>query len=438
MRFSYRSRLAKDLDRWCEQGLIATQARDGMLKEYDGRAPSYSLVAIVALLGMICLCFAAMTFVAANWQEMPRLMRVGLLLATMWGAYGLACFAKDRGQDWLAQGAVLLGCGIFGASIMLVAQMYHMQGQPSGAVLLWAAGTTVAAFALRSTPALILAIVLFALWHWQVVTVDGHQFGKVVHYPAVIAWAVCAAGAWFLQSRLSAHCLAITGLIWLWSTAITLSHTGGDLSLVTCLYMANFVGVAVLIFARSHRALLAGFDDAMIGYLMVTIAIGIAIWVVVSSLGQLTPGHFRNIAGASIAPSLLAAAVCGAIAGWAHLLRSAQFSGLAFIALLALLAALLMHTELRFEPYINEAYGLVVAIWMIGLGRRQEIPTATYLGYVLFTGLMLVIYFRAAGTILGTAGFYLLTGLVMVLGSIFLPRLLRLLRALGERKGSAP
>ena len=63
------------------------------------------------------------------------------------------------------------------------------------------------------------------------------------------------------------------------------------------------------------------------------------------------------------------------------------------------------------------------SIWMIRMGGRQEITAATRLGYVLFTGLMLVIYFRTAGTILGTAGFYLLTGLVMVLGSIFLPRL---------------
>ena len=71
---------------------------------------------------------------------------------------------------------------------------------------------------------------------------------------------------------------------------------------------------------------------------------------------------------------------------------------------------------------------------MIRMGRRQEVSSATRLGYLLFTGLMLVIYFRTAGTILGTAGFYLLSGLVMVLSSVFLPRFLR---AIGARKGVA-
>jgi uncharacterized membrane protein len=434
LRFSYRSRLANDLDRWREQGLVGGQARDAMLEEYDSHASGYSFASIVALLGVICLCFAAMTFVAANWQEMPRLMRVGLLLVAMWVSYGLAFVARDREQDWLAQGAVLLGCGIFGASIMLVAQMYHMQGQASGAVLMWAAGTIVAALALRSTPALVLAIVLFALWHWQVVTVDARTFGKIVNYPFVFAWGLCAAGAWFLKSRLAAHCLAVTGFAWLWSTAAVLSSRHDDLTFVTCLYMLNFLAIAALIFIREHRRALADFDDAMIGYLILIIGIGVAIWVVVSSLGQQTPASYTRIAAASIFPSLLVVAGCGAFAARAYLHQSVQVYDLVFIGLWTLLTTLLMHTPLRSVPFINEAYGLAVSIWMIRMGRRQEVSSATRLGYLLFTGLMLVIYFRTAGTILGTAGFYLLSGLVMVLSSVFLPRFLR---AIGARKGVA-
>ena len=79
----------------------------------------------------------------------------------------------------LAEGAVLLGASVYGAAIMLVAQMYHMQGEASGAVLLWAAGTVIAAIVLRSTPALILAIILFALWHGQVITADRAMAGDV-------------------------------------------------------------------------------------------------------------------------------------------------------------------------------------------------------------------------------------------------------------------
>lgn len=434
MRFSYRSRLANDLERWAEQGLIAAPARDAMLEEYDSRTSTYSFSSVVALLGIICLCFAAMTFVAANWQEMPRMLRVALLLAAMWLSYGLACVARARQQDWLAQGAVLLGCGIFGASIMLVAQMYHMQGQASGAVLLWASGTIIAALALRATPALVLAILLFALWHWQVVTLDARSFGKIVNYPFVLAWGISAAGAWFLKSRLAAHALAITGLAWLWSTAAVLAARHEDFTFVTALFMVHFAGIAALVFLREHRHTLAGFDDAMIGYLVLILGLGVAIWVFASSLGPQTESSYARIAAASMIPSLLIAAGCAALAFRAYAGQSAQLYDLAFVALWALLAALLMHTPLRSVPFVNEAYGLAVSIWMIRMGGRQEITAATRLGYLLFTGLMLVIYFRTAGTILGTAGFYLLTGLVMVLGSIFLPRLFA---AISARKDAA-
>ena len=35
---------------------------------------------------------------------------------------------------------LLIGGAVFGASIMLIAQTYHISGNPADAVLLWAAG----------------------------------------------------------------------------------------------------------------------------------------------------------------------------------------------------------------------------------------------------------------------------------------------------------
>ena len=67
---------------------------------------------------------------------------------------------------------------------------------------------------------------------------------------------------------------------------------------------------------------------------------------------------------------------------------------------------------------MNEVYALAFSIWAIRMGARQEISLVTRLGYLLFTGLMLIIYFQTTGTLLGTAGFYLMTGLVLVLGSV--------------------
>ncbi|MEM8971176.1 MAG: DUF2157 domain-containing protein [Pseudomonadota bacterium] len=434
MRFTYRARLARDLERWSEQDLISDAKGEAMMAEYDSRVSAYSFSAIVSMLGVICLCFAAMTFVAANWETMPRLFRVVLLLAAMWTSYGLAVFARYKQQDWLAQGGVLLGCGIFGASIMLVAQMYHMQGQASGAVLTWAVGTVVAALALRSAPALVLAIILFALWHAQVVTVDYTDFGKVVNYPFIVAWSVCAAGAWFLKSRVAAHGLTITGLLWLWVTAAILSQIHDELTFATGLFMLTFTAIAALVYLREHRNILAGFDHSLIAYLMLSTGICIAVWLMVMPFGRASPPTFTQLESTSMFPSLIAIASCGGILALAQVRKSAQNYDLAFVALWALLAGALIHTQLRAVPFVNEIYALAFSIWAIRMGARQEISVVTRLGYLLFTGLMLIIYFQTTGTLLGTAGFYLMTGLVLVLGSIVLPRLLR---AISASKGAA-
>ena len=119
----------------------------------------------------------------------------------------------------------------------------------------------------------------------------------------------------------------------------------------------------------------------------------------------------------------------------AQVRKSAQVYDLSFIALWALLAAVLLHTQLRSVPFLNEVYALALSIWTIRMGARQEISLVTRLGYLLFTGLMLIIYFQTTGTLLGTAGFYLTTGVILVLGSIVLPRLLR---AISASKGAAP
>ena len=69
--------------------------------------------------------------------------------STLWGCYGAAAVLFQRRLEAFAQAAVLGGIAVFGASIMLIAQMYHMEGNPPDAVLMWALGALLAA-ALRA------------------------------------------------------------------------------------------------------------------------------------------------------------------------------------------------------------------------------------------------------------------------------------------------
>ena len=73
---------------------------------------------------------------------------------------------------------------------MLIAQMYHIDGHPPDAVLVWGLGAALAGIALRSPPALILATLLLALWSgWE------STLAQAVHWAFVPAWIALTAAS---------------------------------------------------------------------------------------------------------------------------------------------------------------------------------------------------------------------------------------------------
>jgi uncharacterized membrane-anchored protein len=129
-----------------------------------------------------------MSFVAANWQGMSKLTRLLVLIAGLWAAYGGAAALAQRGQQRFADAATLTGVGIFGAGIMLISQMYHMEGNPPDAVLMWAIGALTAGVLLRSNAATAAAMPLTLLWSgWDMQLTSGG------HWLFLPAWAAIAA-----------------------------------------------------------------------------------------------------------------------------------------------------------------------------------------------------------------------------------------------------
>lgn len=189
----HRRQLEADVERWRSAGWVTPDGAAEILEDLRGRTAGFRLPAILALLGAVLLCFAGMSFVAANWQEMSKLARLGLLAAVLWGTYGLAAWLFQRRLEVFAQAAVLAGVGVFGAAIMLISQMYHIEGHPPDAVLLWGAGALLAGIVLGSNPALVLSMLLAGLWSAWETSISG----GAVHWPFLAAWAVISlAFAW--------------------------------------------------------------------------------------------------------------------------------------------------------------------------------------------------------------------------------------------------
>jgi uncharacterized membrane protein len=158
-----------DIERWVSEGLIredqaaAIRARQAAPRSSARRA---HVVSVLALTGSAIAGVGVILFVGANWDGIPRALRVALLLALLVGSYGLGFVLRhSRGtHPLIGSGLLLLGGISFGASIFLVGQMYDVQAHDPLGLLLWSALVAPTAIVLRSRPLATLALLAFEGW----------------------------------------------------------------------------------------------------------------------------------------------------------------------------------------------------------------------------------------------------------------------------------
>jgi uncharacterized membrane protein len=204
----YKKRLLRDVDRWQSKGWLSDEGRLAIVADIESQGRSFNIASVLGILASVLFGFAAISFVAAHWEDVPRLARLVLLLACIWAGYGAAGRLETKGHSLLADAAVLFSAGMFGASIMLISQMYHIAGNAADGVLLWWIGTLIAGAVLRSNPTLALTMILVCVWSSLKVSESND-----VHWPFLIGWGlvtvVFAWQRWWPGLHLSALALSL-------------------------------------------------------------------------------------------------------------------------------------------------------------------------------------------------------------------------------------
>ncbi|WP_281888872.1 DUF2157 domain-containing protein [Paenibacillus sp. YYML68] len=159
---------------WVEKGIVTREQADAIVALYVGRG---SMLGVLPLLGSVLVGLGILSFVAANWQEIPQLVRLLFIAAVMVGFYaGGESFVRS-GQQKL--GIALIGLGVisFGAGIILIGQMFHMVAYDATSFILWASAGAAAAYLYKSRYLYILSIALFNIAQWYSVSqFDGFSY----------------------------------------------------------------------------------------------------------------------------------------------------------------------------------------------------------------------------------------------------------------------
>ena len=163
------SPFASELESWRREGILDDdQAR--VLAERFERALAVERrrrgARALGILGGITLGVGVILFFSANWGDIPRFGRLGILLAFVVAFLGAGYVVRNVRATYPALGHafLLIGTLLFGASTFLVAQMYHWDVTSPTPFLIWALGALAVALVTRAEFPAGVAAVTFAAW----------------------------------------------------------------------------------------------------------------------------------------------------------------------------------------------------------------------------------------------------------------------------------
>jgi len=367
------SYLENQIKDWHNRGIISDDVAAALLADIgksgatarDKGGQPFSFFRIVAIFAAISFAAAIVMFISANWEAIPRLAKVGGMMALIAGGLiGGAVIGTRGGRHgrWLEEAAYLVAGAAYVGGVALVGQMYHLPGDIGQAMFGFALGLGLAGLAARSHVLAGAALGAIAWWYLETPTPE-----ELVDADFAVFAAFCAAG----------YALARFGKMpWLrWVAA------------------AAFV-IGLIPFLLSVLEAIADFyeglpDGVRLTLWLVLLAASLAgLWLARRS-GDPAPAFWR---------------------------RPATAFGAGLIALLAL------HVESGDLLPLLVVGPMTLGFALSALfahGARSR--TIRYVAYALFVGEILFLYGETVASLLGTAGFFLAVGvtLTLIAGGIY-------------------
>ena len=132
----------KLINKWLIEKTISQNQAKKMLSDvsnYKKEIRSDKLIISVSTIGAILLGIGAVVFIASNWQELSSIVKVLILIGSTALAYYFGYYFRIQKQNLKIVGASLLFLGalLFGATVILVSQIYHINANNHILVLIW-------------------------------------------------------------------------------------------------------------------------------------------------------------------------------------------------------------------------------------------------------------------------------------------------------------
>lgn len=243
--------LAHEARNWVQKGHIdETQARS-ICGEYGveyGQENDHNFgYGVLVSLAYIFIGLAVITLIGANWEDIPRAIRMWGLIGTTMLIHTLGCLAFRDGNEASAKRFFLLGNFVYGAAIILIAQTYHLGEHMPDGIFWWALGSLPFGILLKSGTLTLFSLLLSIIWFFVETSMG--------FYPTLFPIFILS-GLWLLMNGVKSLLVFLTviGSIGLW-IEYSLAHLWRDG--LHYHFQAEHVVVSsvlfCLVYAVSHR-----------------------------------------------------------------------------------------------------------------------------------------------------------------------------------------
>jgi uncharacterized membrane protein len=412
----YRRHLEADLVKWVADGVISGDAAQSIRNARFGEAAASRLPAIFAMLGALMLAASVSAFVAANWQEIPRTVRLVGILAVIAGCFFPALLLERRGMPRGADAAITLATLCFGAGVALVGQMYHLPADwPAGAMLIAIGGLVAAALTGKNGP---LVIAFVAMTSWSCGRFDAWQW-REIHWAFLLLFVPGFLLALGRENRLLAHTAVLVLSVWLATLLVPRagniifpsysdyfsSLVGGGLA-----FSAAYIAIGLLALHRGWPAVLQAllpWGASVLGLLLC--------YEIFSVLEKWF--FTAHVIGSQVYPAYAAALVAlAALAVWVperdkgrFVVIAACVVGLIIPPMISGIAAIDVSTRVAVSIAV-----LASALALIAGGLLAGLRTLIGTGYVVFGFSVLMLLWRTIGSLLNQSLFFLVAGVALV------------------------
>lgn len=273
---SFRRKLQREMEQWRADGLLSEEQQERILERYrhieeiERKAGSGRMIQTISVLGSILVGIGVLLFIAANWSEIPRFAKLGIIFVSLLASHGTGYWLRYEKKSYPRVGAslILLGSILFGAGVFLVAQIYNVTVHYPNGPLLWGLGILPLAYLLRFRSVLLLSLLALSLWLGM--EADFHIPDRFQHVPVIVlywtagmaVWAVGLAHGATASFRALSFPYVLAGILMTYGGAFLLTFDTRGESLGTPDLLPFYMGITVLFAGAAFMTARKGEKDA--------------------------------------------------------------------------------------------------------------------------------------------------------------------------------